>query len=116
VAKNTGVWLHEWAEKSPDRVFIAERSGEAWRELRYAELLQQVRAVAASLLSRGLGPERPIGVISGNSVDHAVLALAGQYVGVPIVPLAEQYSLVPGRLSTPAIRDRDRSSCDGLRG
>jgi len=95
VAKNTGVWLHEWAEKSPDRVFIAERSGEGWRELRYAELLQQVRAVAASLLSRGLGPERPICVISGNSVDHAVLALAGQYVGVPIVPLAEQYSLVP---------------------
>ncbi len=52
VAKNTGVWLHEWAEKSPDRVFVAERSGEGWRELRYAELLQQVRAVAASLLSR----------------------------------------------------------------
>jgi feruloyl-CoA synthase len=94
VAKNTGVWLHDWAEKSPDRVFIAERSAKGWRELRYAELLQQVRAVAASLLSRGLGPERPICVISGNSVDHAVLALAGQYVGVPIVPLAEQYSLV----------------------
>jgi feruloyl-CoA synthase len=95
VVKNTGVWLHEWAEKAPDRVFIAERSGEGWRELRYRELLEQVRAVAASLLARGLGPEKPVCIVSGNSVDHAVLALAGQYVGVPIVPLAEQHSLVP---------------------
>jgi feruloyl-CoA synthase len=94
VAKNTGVWLHRWAEKSPDRVFIAERSGKGWRELRYAELLQQVRAVAASLVSRDLGPERPICVISGNSVNHAVLALAAQYVGVPLAPLAEQYALL----------------------
>ena len=41
------------------------------------------------------GPETPIVIISGNSVDHGLLALAAQYVGVPIVPLAEQYSLVP---------------------
>lgn len=95
VARNTGVWLHEWARRAPDRVFIAQRSGEGWRELRYAELLQRVRAVAASILARGLGPEKPICVISGNSIDHAILALAGQYVGVPIVPLAEQYSLIP---------------------
>jgi feruloyl-CoA synthase len=95
VAQNTGAWLHEWAGKAADRVFIAERSGEGWREVRYAEVLQQVRAIAASLLARSLGPDRPICVISGNSVDHAMLALAGQYVGVPIVPLAEQYSLVP---------------------
>jgi len=95
VARNTGAWLHEWAENAANRVFIAERSGEGWREVRYAEALQQVRAIAASLLARSLGPDRPICVISGNSVDHAMLALAGQYVGVPIVPLAEQYSLVP---------------------
>jgi feruloyl-CoA synthase len=95
VAKNTGAWLHQWAQKSPDRVFVAERSGQGWREVRYAELLDQVRAVASSLLARGLGSETPIVIVSGNSVDHAILALAAQYVGVPIVPLAEQYSLVP---------------------
>jgi feruloyl-CoA synthase len=95
VARNTGEWLHTWAERSPGRVFIAERAGQGWRELSYAAVLRQVRAVASSLLGRGLGPDRPICVISGNSVDHAILSLAGQYVGVPIVPLAEQYSLVP---------------------
>src|SRR4051812_4111764 len=94
VAKNTGEWLHQWAQKSPTAVSLAERSGQGWREVRYAELLDQVRAIASSLLARGLGPETPIAIISGNSVDHGILALAAQYVGVPIVPLAEQYSLV----------------------
>jgi feruloyl-CoA synthase len=94
IVENTGCWLHRWAHEAPNRVFIAERSGEGWREVRYRELLQQVRAVAASLLAHGLGADKPICIISANSVDHAVLTLAAQYVGVPVVPLAEQYSLV----------------------
>ncbi len=95
VARNTGAWLHRWAKDTPDRVLLAERSGQGWRELRYADALQQVRSLASALLGRGLGPETPIVIISGNSVDHGLLALAAQYAGVPIVPLAEQYSLVP---------------------
>ena len=95
VVANTGAWLHRWAHEASQRVFLAERSGEGWREVRYAETLAQVRALAAALLGRGLGAETPIVIISGNSVDHGLLALAAQYAGVPIVPLAEQYSLVP---------------------
>ena len=34
--------------------------------------------------------------MSGNGVDHGLLALAGQYVGVPVVPVAEQYALIHG--------------------
>jgi len=95
VVRNTGAWLHRWAQEAPDRVFLAERSGQGWREVRYADALGQVRSLASSLLGRGLGPETPIVIMSGNSVDHGLLALAAQYVGVPLVPLAEQYSLVP---------------------
>jgi feruloyl-CoA synthase len=95
VVRNTGAWLHRWAQEAPDRVFLAERSGQGWREVRYADALSQVRSLASSLLGRGLGPETPIVIMSGNSVDHGLLALAAQYVGVPLVPLAEQYSLVP---------------------
>jgi len=94
VVRNTGAWLHRWAQEAPDRVFLAERSGQGWREVRYADALGQVRSLASSLLGRGLGPETPIVIVSGNSVDHGLLALAAQYVGVPLVPLAEQYSLV----------------------
>jgi len=95
VARNTGAWLHDWADAAPDRVFIAERSGAGWREETYGAVLEQVRALAGGLLARGMGAGTPILFLSGNSVDHAFLMLAAQYVGVPTVPVAEQYALIP---------------------
>jgi len=95
VARNTGEWLHRWADEAPDREFLAERSGDGWRVESYGAMLGKVRAVAASLLARGLGPGTPIVALSGPGVDHGILALAAQYIGAPIVPLAEQYSLIP---------------------
>ncbi|WP_172329085.1 feruloyl-CoA synthase [Mangrovicoccus sp. HB161399] len=94
VVAHTGVWLHRWANYTPDRVFLAERAGEGWREHGYAEVLEMVRALASGLLARGMGPHTPIVIMSGNGVDHALLSFAAQYVGVPTVPLAEQYSLI----------------------
>lgn len=96
VVEKTGVWLHDWANKAPERTFIAERSGAGWREESYESTLQKVRAIAASLLARGMGPDTPIIIMSGNGVDHALLTLAAQYVGVPTAPVAEQYSLIHG--------------------
>lgn len=99
VARNIGEWLDRWAAEAPDRIFIAERkdsvSGAGWRELTYAAMRRSVRAVAAALLDRGLGPDRPVLILSGNGIDHAILKLAAQYVGVPVIPLADQYSLIP---------------------
>jgi feruloyl-CoA synthase len=95
-ARVSGDWLHRWAEDTPEAVFLAERSGPGWRELRYGAALEQVRAVAAALLDRGLNSETPILILSGNGVDHGILSLAAHYVGIPTVPVAEQYSLVPG--------------------
>jgi len=93
---NTGVWLHEWAEKAPYRVAVSERpvEGPGWRNITYLELLQQVRAIASALLARGLGEGDTIAMMSGNGLDHLLLSLAAQYIGVPVVPLAEQYSLI----------------------
>ena len=95
VVRRTTDWLDHWAEKTPGAVFLAERSGPGWREVSYAEARETTRAMAAGLLGLGLGPDKPILVISGNSVAHGLLALAAQYVGIPIVPLAEQYALIP---------------------
>ena len=105
VAKNTGEWLHEWAQKAPERVFVAERSGQGWREVRYAELLAQVRAVASSLLARGLGPENPIVVISSNSVDHAILASGGPVCRRAYCSLGRAVFARSRRVSAPAIRN-----------
>ncbi|WP_108258474.1 feruloyl-CoA synthase [Mangrovicoccus ximenensis] len=94
IVSHTGVWLHRWAAYTPDRIFLAERAGEGWREHGYAEVLEMVRSLASGLLARGLGPGTPIVIMSGNGVDHALLSFAAQYVGIPTVPLAEQYSLI----------------------
>ncbi len=104
VAPNTGTWLHDWAEKAPYRIAVSERpvSGAGFRNVTYAELLDQVRAVASALLARGLSSDDTIAILSGNGVDHLILSLAAQYVGIPVVPLAEQYALIPeahGRLT-----------------
>jgi feruloyl-CoA synthase len=96
VADTSADWLHRWAGERPDTVFLAERSGPGWREVAYAETLNRVRALAGGLLARGLGPETPILIVSGNGVDHGLLTLAAHYVGIPTVPVAEQYSLIPG--------------------
>ncbi len=98
VARCTGDWLHDWAAAAPDRVFLAERSGAGWRTVTYSQALDMVRSIAGHLLSRDLGPDKPILIISGNSIDHGLLSLAAQYVGVPTVPVAEQYSLIPAAL------------------
>ncbi len=92
---STGDWLEKWADETPDRVFIAERSGEDWRKETYRESLEKVRALASHLLGKGLNSQTPILMISGNSVDHGLLMLAAQYVGIPTVPVAEQYALIP---------------------
>ena len=102
VVAHTGVWLEKWADEAPSRVFLAERSGAGWRALGYREVLESVKAIASGLIARGATPERPILIMSGNGVDHALLSFAAQYIGVPTVPLAEQYSLIEeahGRLA-----------------
>ncbi|TKW65605.1 MAG: feruloyl-CoA synthetase [Paracoccus denitrificans] len=93
--RSTGAWLHHWAEATPYRVAVAERDGPGWRNVTYGDLLRFVQRAASALLARGMGADDPIVIMSGNSVDHLILSLAAQYVGVPVVPLAEQYSLIP---------------------
>ncbi|MFD0979412.1 feruloyl-CoA synthase [Tropicimonas aquimaris] len=96
VVETTGDWLHRWAKEAPDRVFLAERYGAGWRRESYVSVLEKVRAVGASLLARGMGADTPILIMSGNGVDHGILSLAAQYVGVPTAPVAEQYALIHG--------------------
>jgi feruloyl-CoA synthase len=80
-------------EAQPGRVFIAERDGEGWRGLTYEACRPIVDAIAAALLERGLSPQRPVMMLSGNSIDHALLMLAGFTAGVPTAPVSVAYSL-----------------------
>jgi feruloyl-CoA synthase len=87
--------LHHWANAEPHRVFMAERNAaRGWRQISYAELLTSSRHIASALLARGLSAERPIVILSGNSVDHALLAFGALYAGIPFCPVSPAYSLV----------------------
>jgi feruloyl-CoA synthase len=87
--------LHHWASAEPNRVFMAERelSG-GWRQISYAQLLTASRHIASALPSRGLSAERPVVILSGNSIDHALVAFGALYAGIPFCPVSPAYSLV----------------------
>jgi feruloyl-CoA synthase len=87
--------LEHWAEAAPDRVFLAQRTPDgSWRTRSYAQTLAQVRAVAQSLLQRPLSADRPIAILSGNDIEHALLGLAAMMAGVPYSPISVPYSLM----------------------
>jgi feruloyl-CoA synthase len=95
IARCVGDVLVAWATRAPDRVFLAERDAAgAWRKITYEETLAAVRVLAQQLLDRGLGPARPMMILSANGIDQALLTLAGMHVGVPVAPVSPAYSLV----------------------
>src|SRR6201991_3410958 len=89
-----GMLLRRWAEEAPDRTFLAERAGDDWRSLTWAQADAAASAVAQALLDRRLGPDRPLMILSGNAIDHALLMLGGFLAGVPVVPVSPAYSLM----------------------
>jgi feruloyl-CoA synthase len=87
--------LHHWANEAPDRIFMAERvAGGGWRQVSYGELLTASRYIASALLARGLSADRPVVILSGNSIDHALVAFGALYAGIPFCPVSPAYSLV----------------------
>jgi feruloyl-CoA synthase len=87
-------WLDHWARVAPDRLFLAERQGASWRKVSYAQARDIARRVAQGIVDRGLSTERPVAILSGNSVDHALMGLGAMIAGVPYAPVSTPYSLI----------------------
>ena len=96
--------LRHWAETTPDRTWMARREpgigsdgkpalGD-WRHISYAQAWATARRIAQGLIDRGLSAERPVAILSENSLEHALLALGCLVAGVPVVPTSPAYSLV----------------------
>ena len=84
-----------WATTAPQRAFLAERNTSGgWTQLTYGDAHTRVRHIAQSMLDRRLSIDRTVVILSGNSIDHALLALAALYIGVPYAPAAPAYSLL----------------------
>ena len=60
-------------------------------------------ASARRCCGAGCSAERPIAILSGNDIEHALLALAAMLVGIPYAPISPAYSLMSsdfGKLRT----------------
>jgi feruloyl-CoA synthase len=87
--------LRARAADHADSVFLAERDvAGAWRRLTFAQASQQADAIAQALLDLGCSAERPLMILSGNGVDHALLTFGAYVAGVPAVPVSVAYSLM----------------------
>ena len=87
--------LDHWAKVAPERTFIAQRGSDgSWRQLTYGEARDRARSIGQALIDRGLSVDRGVAILSGNDIEHALLALAALYVGVPYAPISPPYALV----------------------
>ena len=87
--------LEYWAEVAPERVFAAERGPDgAWRTLTYAQLRDEARRIGQALTRFGLAAERPLMILSDNSLDHLRISFGALWIGVPFAPVSPAYALV----------------------
>ncbi len=86
--------LMYWAKKTPNKVFLGQRDAhDNWQTITYKETFEKVQRVADALLQTPVSPERPIAILSENSIEHGLMALAALHIGVPYSPIAPAYSL-----------------------
>lgn len=85
----------KWAKERPNQTWIAQRGTNGdWIKITYADGLTRIRRIASALLQRNLSAERPILILSGNDLEHALLGVAAQYAGIPYAPISTAYSLI----------------------
>lgn len=93
-ARLTDKFKH-WAAEAPDRTYMARRDAAGvWRHISYRHAVEYARHIGQGLLNRGLSAERPLLILSDNDLEHAMLALGCQYVGIPYSPISPAYSLL----------------------
>ena len=106
-----GQMLRRWAGLTPHNPFLAERNRDGqWVRLCYSEAAERADRISQALLDRELSLERPVMVLSGNSIEHALLSLGAMRVGIPVVPVSPAYALLrtagdhPGAMMQPTFK------------
>jgi feruloyl-CoA synthase len=86
--------LRQWASADPGYPLVAERDASGgWREVSYGAAVTAADAIGQALLERGLGPARPLLILSGNGVNHLLMTLGALTAGIPVAPVSVAYSL-----------------------
>ncbi|QOZ56059.1 acyl-CoA synthetase [Bradyrhizobium sp. CCBAU 53338] len=91
--------LPKWASEAPDRIFIAQRASNGeWDSVRYESAWQMVQSFGQALLDRGYKRGDTIAILSGNSIEHAIVSFGAMCAGLVVAPISPSYSLIPGGL------------------
>ena len=94
--KHVPALLARWAAEAPDRIWLAQRRGpdREWLKVTYAEAKKQVDAATQALLDRGFGPDKPVMILSSNSIEFALLTMAAMQACAPVAPVSPAYSVM----------------------
>jgi feruloyl-CoA synthase len=91
--------LDHWAVATPDRTWLAERSGEGWRGVTFAEARERIERMAGGFAELGLQRGAPLLILAPNGVDHALAAFAAMSLGIPVAAVSPQYGRAGADLS-----------------
>src|SRR5258705_8469039 len=88
--------LAKWAREQPNRIWLAQRGGtdRQWRKLSYGEAKRTVDALTQGILNLKLEPGRPVAILSGNSIEHALMTMASMQAGFPAATCSPAYSVM----------------------
>jgi feruloyl-CoA synthase len=90
------------AEKQPDKTLYAQRHREPdgsrgdWDHVSFADAKKAVESIGQWLISQGLCNRDTVLIISGNSIDHALMRLGTMAAGVTCCPISANYALMGG--------------------
>ncbi|WP_027582397.1 AMP-binding protein [Bradyrhizobium sp. Ai1a-2] len=92
--------LSEWASRAPDRIFLAQRTPDGgWQEMTYREMWRRVQAAGQGLINLGAARGDRLAILSGNSIEHAIVMFAAMAIDVVVAPISPSYSLLPGGMA-----------------
>jgi feruloyl-CoA synthase len=94
VERSVCVYLERWAADEPERMFLAQRRDGEWQTIDYGTMWARVQAVGQALLDRGLSRGDTVAILSGNSIEHAIVTFAAMSAGLVVSPISPNYSLL----------------------
>ena len=88
--------LARWSKEAPERIWLAQRGGpdRQWRKISYGEAKRTVDGLTQGLLNLGIAEGRPVTILSGNSIEHALMTQAAMQARLPAAPVSPAYSLM----------------------
>jgi len=106
--------LDDAARRAPDRAFLVERDARRrWRQIGFATAAKRSRRSPPRCVRSGASETRPVMILSGNGIDHALLTLGAAHAAIPVAPIAAALGLDARDDFARLPRDRRRRATGG---